>query len=92
MSGSDAEADKESKIPITPVMSQCEKSIFEKMLPKFQKQTTSANQHVSCGFQAMATHWDDLVDREWSRHEDESRRPVFRKSANLLAQNVMRPT
>ena len=85
-SGSDAEADEESKIPITPVTSY-EKSIFEKLLPKFQNQTTNANQHTSYDFQAMATHWDDLVNREWSRRKDESRRPVFRKSANLLARH-----
>jgi hypothetical protein len=84
-SGSDGdEADKESKIPITPVTSY-EKSIFENMLPKFQKQTTNVNQHTSYDFQAMAMQWDELVNTEWSRSKDEIRRPVFRKSANLLA-------
>jgi hypothetical protein len=91
-SGSDAEADKESKIPITrtPVTSY-EKSIFEKMLPKFQKQMTNDNQHTSYDFQAMAMQWDDLVNREWSRCKDEIRCPVFRKSANLLARYYIRP-
>jgi hypothetical protein len=75
---SDAEADNESKIPITPVTSY-EKSIFENMLPQFQKQTTNVNQHTSYDFQAMAMQWDDLVNTEWSRRKDEIRRPVFRK-------------
>jgi hypothetical protein len=84
VSDSDAAVDKESKIPITPVTSY-EKSVFEKMLPKVQKETTNANQRTSCDFQAMATQWDDLVNIEWSRRKDDIRRPMFQKSANLLA-------
>jgi hypothetical protein len=75
---SDAEADNESKIPITPVTSY-EKSIFEKMLPKFQTQTTNVNQHTSYDFQAMAMEWDDLVNTEWSRPKMKSGAPYFEK-------------
>jgi hypothetical protein len=83
-SSNDAQSNKESKIPITPVTSY-EKTIFEKMLPDFQKQTTNANQHTSYDFLGMAKAWDDMVDREWSRHRNEIRHQVFRKSASLLA-------
>jgi hypothetical protein len=81
---SDAEADKESKIRIMPVTSYA-KSIFENMLPKFQKQMSNANQHTSYNFQTMAMQWDDLVNREWSHCKYLIRHPIFQKSANLLA-------
>jgi hypothetical protein len=48
-----------------------------KMLPKFQKQTTNANQYTLYDFQDMAKEWDDMVDQERSHHRDESRHPVF---------------
>jgi hypothetical protein len=62
-SGGDAEADKELKIPITPSFTSYEKSIFEKMLPKFQKQTTNASQHTSYDLQAMTMQWNGMI---WS--------------------------
>jgi hypothetical protein len=55
-SSSDA---KGSKILITPVTF-FEKSIFKKMLPTFQKQTTNAKQRTLYSFQDMAKEWDDM--------------------------------
>jgi hypothetical protein len=80
-SGSDSEADKESKIPITPVTS------YEKMLPKFQKQTTNVNQHTSYDFRFRPWQCNGMI---WLIQSGlvvkmKSGAPYFEKSANLLA-------